>query len=182
MMITVLPQLSVGPKLAPPKDRDVHIFILPSTGGDGDHIADPITFDAGPAVLPKSTDIIVLNGEPRHFAGGALLPHDQAHKQFPQTTILQLSRRQENQAVWWSEEPFSIDSIGPSHLDHNGAGPYPFVQTPPLTAVVERDLLDGQDIYVVRSGVHSPEADNHMYKIVFTIRGEKIDPDMSCNP
>jgi hypothetical protein len=180
-MIIELPQMSVGPKTSA-KEKDVHIFRLPrpasSVGQSA--AADPITFNAAPLGPVRPTDIVVMDCEPWHYVGGELRAHARAHHDFPET-ILQLSRKQENRAVWWSEEPFEITEIGPSDLD-DAKGPYPFLAQVPLAATTERDRADRRDIFVVRSSVHIPGADNHKYKIVFTIGGDSIDPDMSCNP
>ena len=170
-MNTVLPQLSIGPKLEW-YEKGVHII------RHADHVDNAIALGAH----PQPTDIIVANGKPSHFARGGLRPHDDnLHRDFPET-ILWLCRAQGNRAVWWSEEPFEIIEINPSRLVLNKPAPYPYIEKLPFKSVGERPDLDGREIYVVRADVHIPAADNHMYKIVFTIGGEKIDPDMSCNP
>ena len=129
-------------------------------------------------VLRQHQSFIVVNKRPWHYAGGTLRPHDHAlHEDFPET-VLQLCRAQGNRAVWWSEEPLEITSIKKSDLDLTDGGPYPFTNLE--TEVVEDDL--GRKLHIVRSSVPKPEADGHKYKIVFTIGGEPIDPDMSCNP
>jgi hypothetical protein len=177
-MITDLPQMSGGPDAV--REKYVHILRLSETRTLAEHVADPITFNAATNAVPKPTDIVVMYSRPWHYAGGKLQSHDVAHRDFKET-ILQLSRKQKNVAVWWSEEPFVITGIETSHLDPT-PGPYPYTTQAPLIATAERDRADARDIYVVRATVHRPEADHHMYKIVFTIGGDTIDPDMSCNP
>jgi hypothetical protein len=143
--------------------------------------------------VPQSspTDIVVFDGKPWHLAG---LPghkkerreHPQVHIDFPDT-ILVISIENQQSAVWWSEEPFTITSIKRSGLDHKNrwypeapeadrkAPIYPFADDPPAPPTRNENGL-----YVARSTVPVAGSNGHMYKIKFTMAGKSIDPDMYC--
>jgi hypothetical protein len=141
------------------------------------------------AALP--TDIVVFACEPWHFAGHPghprrLQAHPDAHHTFPET-VLELSIKGREKAVWWSETPFSITGVTPSGPGHANFH-YPEAGSPatrePFTwsPVAERIMVGGREIHVVRSSVPFPAAEQHMYKIEFTIGGDAIDPDVYCAP
>jgi len=166
-------------------EKGVHIirlFIDTSAGGPGGAAGAAPPSAGGPPVAknigaPRPTDILVFDHEPWHFAGGGLKRHPQVHIDHPET-ILNLSIGHQEKVVWWSAEQFAILEVNPSHHDPN-PGPYPF-EVPPVTE--ESRDVNGRKIFISRSTVPKVAAMNHRYKIKFSIGGEIIDPDMSCNP
>ena len=138
---------------------------------------------------PAARDIVVFNKQPWHFAGPSgqlqLRSHPQVHIDFPDSVVV-LSIGGNQKAVWWSETSFTITSVRPSphhpnpHFPEAATTPpqYPFTDS--LVTRVENH--NGRDLFVVRSSVPVPGAANHMYKIVFTIGGDPIDPDAYCTP
>jgi hypothetical protein len=180
-MTVTFPSLSTGPKLSN-VEKGVHILRLSITGGESgaaspDSAVEDVARKIGP---PKPTDIIVFDRQPLHFAGGALHAHPQVHVDHPET-ILELSISRRERAVWWSELNFTITDIDYSHhaARVTGAPKDPF--SAPLQTRQEDDGA-GKIIYVVRSTVPVVASQGQTYKIKFTIGGDDIDPDMSCNP
>jgi hypothetical protein len=173
-------KLSAGPR-SRPGDVDVHILYVPPSviaaeGCSGDDVsAIALQSVAKHVGTPRPHDIIVFAGQPFHFVNGALHDHASAHRGYRET-VLQLHRRREERAVWWSERPFAITRIDPELPMKPGAADAPFA-TP-------KTETDDQGIYFARSDVPAEEADDQMYKITFTIEGEPkpIDPHMYCSP
>ena len=182
MAATIL-SLSTGPKVPDvQKNKRVHILQLSMDGGESsasppDSAIEDVAKQIGP---PKPTDIIVFDHQPWHFAGGALRSHPRVHVDYPET-ILQLSISRGETAVWWSEENFTITDIDYSHHAPRAAEAPKNPFSAPLETRPEDDG-SGKRIYVARSTVPVPKSKGQMYKIKFTIGGENIDPDMSCNP
>jgi hypothetical protein len=174
----------------PTRDKFVHIILLPNDVTDIGFAFDPkgeLTNHAHDDVMrearrflqgqpnPAPTDVVVFSGRPWHFAGGRLRKHshDMHHKY--KDTVLKLSRRRAQRAVWWSEKRFDITAIANTRSDG--------VQDPfPMPATVEESDSGGNTIYVARAMVHRAEADDNRYKISFQIGGQAIDPDMDCTP
>ncbi len=129
------------------------------------------------------TDVVVFNGRPWHMVCGIPKHHPEVHVTSPET-VLRLSRKAGERASWWSERPFTIDTIALAHghgHEHGGAPPpYPFAERSLRTA----QTLDrhGRAIFIARSVVPVEGAVGHTYKVTFTIGGQAIDPDMFCAP
>jgi hypothetical protein len=131
---------------------------------------------------PKKTDIVVFDHKPWHMVNNRLRPHPQVHLE-DQETILKISFKQQERACWWSEQPFRITRIDPSHHSTPGsnAPDYPFATgQAPLPGQPELDH-DGQEIFVVRCPPIKAGAVGQTYKINFFM-GEDIDPDMEGTP
>jgi len=136
------------------------------------------------------TDIVVFGGEPWHMASPPghkklVRQHPQVHRDFPETVLI-ISIKKQQRAVWWSEKDFTITSVRPSaHTDNpffreadTVAPRSPFATPEPPPTRTER--VNGRDLYVARSSSPVPAAAYHMYKIEFTMEGRTIDPDMYC--
>jgi hypothetical protein len=187
-MLTIAPRITSGPRRKTAGDKPVRILRLqvPDQPVDSEWGTAELGLQnpGQPTDLPKPTDIVVYNGQPWHFAGGILHPHPRVHHDHPET-VLRLSLTRHESAVWWSEEDFTITKIvlAPHHGDANQATAptnqphFPF--SAPLAKGEEQDEQKRR-IFVVRSTVPVPEADNRTFKITFTIHGEAIDPDMHC--
>jgi hypothetical protein len=186
----------------PPKqgEKAVHIIHVPVEQIESElHVTGLARGPVTPATLsqvakhigqPEPTDIIVFAKQPWHFAGPngqpkALRSHPQVHHDFPET-VLVLGKN--DQAVWWSEEPFQVTKVVPS--DHppnsarfpeadNGAPLYPFNGPDPLVTRIEPH--SNGNLFVARSGVPKADAAKHMYKVSFMIDNEPIDPDAYCS-
>lgn len=178
-------ELSIGPDLGP-GEAGVHIIFVRdevvlaethlSTFGQGPVAAATLKQAAthiGPTI---ATDIVVLAGQPFHFAKGELHPHPRVHIDHPET-ILKLYRRRKERAVWWSERPFEIFDIVPEAGADNVGAPYPFSAR---LETVSQMAIDNKTIFVARSTIPIAAADDHEYKISFRIEGREIDPNMYC--
>ncbi len=194
-MITTAPP-SVGPKRQA-NDSPVHIIKLNEDPPQAHPHGAP-TQGLGEAERrvgkPHPTDIIVFDHQPWHYVNGHLKAHPQVHIDFPET-ILKVSYSKREQAVWWSEQPFTITAVHPSshHAPPAGAPPGPpaGVPTPPdnpfdgpqapYVAAPELDAAGQKTIWLVRANPIKPTAVGHIYKINFNI-GEDIDPDMEGTP
>jgi len=187
-MLTIAPKSTSGPTRKMPAEKPVRILHVPLNGqsvelyGAATEIG--LQNPGNPTDLPMPNDIIVYDGKPWHFAGGALHPHPLVHLTHPET-VLQLSLKRQESAVWWSDEMFTITKILP--VQHHGDAdlatapsgqPY-FPFSGPLETVQEEDV-QRKKIFVVRSTVPVGEADNRTFKITFTMHDEAIDPDMHC--
>lgn len=183
--------LSDGPDLLG-NELGVHIIYVPDSRGGGQTGAAALSQIANLIGKPDPTDIVVYKGQPLHSAG---LPghkkepreHPKVHDDFPET-ILKISIRDGQKAVWWSEEKFTITSIKPSkhahehpcHPEAGGTVLNPF-DNPHLPETRPEDVK-GRVLYVARSTVPVPAAAGHMFKIEFSMAGNSIDPDMYCAP
>jgi hypothetical protein len=182
------PDLSIGPELDP-GEAGVHIIFVP----DEVVLAEMglRAFGAGPAAAATlkhaakhigttiTTDIVVFAGQPFHFAKGELHTHPQVHKDHPET-ILKVYRRRKERVVWWSERPFDIFKIEPEtpSADHVRDRDYPFsVKPETITGLAS----DGKAIFLARSTVPLPLADDREFKIFFRMEGREIDPNMYCD-
>src|SRR5262249_51004508 len=125
---------------------------------------------------------------PWHYAGlpgqsKRLLSHPRVHEQY-RDTVLVVDPKKKQKVVWWSETEFSDITIAPSkHLSplfpkaRLGGPKNPFKKE---LVVVPPAKPNGKGLWVVRSTVPRKTANHHMYKIEFTMKGKKIDPDMYC--
>jgi hypothetical protein len=186
MTVTVTP--SVGPRLDLRTEVGVRIVKLPSRAelaaslGCDPSDAAVMVRAATLATPAQRTDIVVFDHQPWHKVGSKLLPHPQVHIDHPET-ILKLSHKKKEVAVWWSEQPFTVTAMRRS--DHHPAvagspasafeGP-----PPPYEATSEQDLA-GRQVWAVRTKPIVQEAVHQMYKVNFLI-GENIDPDMEGAP
>jgi hypothetical protein len=186
--------LSDGPDLLD-NELGVHIIYVPDSRGGGHTGAAAMSQIASQIGKPDPTDIVVFGGQPWHSAG---LPghkkepkqHPKVHDDFPET-ILKISIKDRQKAVWWSEEEFTITSIRLTHQHQPQhpcypeaatiAAPYPFADGPPAppTRIEE---VNGRNLYVARSTVPIAASVGHMYKMEFSMAGKRIDPDMYCAP
>jgi hypothetical protein len=191
--------LADGPELSD-EELGVHIIFVPadcvagpahgqsaSAGGLGTATVAQVS-DLVQQAWP--TDIVVFAGQPFHVASlpghkKLLREHPQVHQTFPQT-VLVISIKDQQRAVWWSETNFTITKIEPSHHANNPffreadtiAPRSPFASPDPPPTRIEN--VSGRDLYVARSTVPVAAAAFHMYKIEFTMEGQEIDPDMYC--
>lgn len=178
-------KFSAGPKPMP-GDKLVRIIFVPlevasgGISGGGQVSLVGLQQIAAHVGTISSTDIVVFAGKPFHYAKGALHGHETAHHDHPET-LLKLHRLRKERAVWWSQRSFAITTIRPEEPVKAGAAPYPF-ETKPLTEAAI--ATDAQKIFVARSSIPLPTADDQEYKIAFTIEGESepIDPNMYCDP
>ncbi|MBI3493042.1 MAG: hypothetical protein HY047_14870 [Acidobacteria bacterium] len=175
----------VGPKIASP-EKGVHIIRIPRTLGTGEPTGSHPTPAARQAaekllaqVKPGPTDIVVWARQPWHVVNGDLKDHPQVHADFPQT-ILTLSVKEKEKAVWWSEAFFEIVGIDYSHHAKriSGAPKNPFTSD----FVTQLEVSGGEEFYVVRSTSPVDTAVGQQYKISFKMGVDAIDPDMSCTP
>ena len=115
-------------------------------------------------------DADVTNDRPSHCVEGKVLEHEKAHGN--KATILYLSFKAKESALWYSDDVFRITSIAP-HNDKNAATApkYPFER--PLPQEASKAFESGP---IIAAAV------DHRYKIEFTIGKRKIDPDLWCNP
>ena len=171
----------------------VHIINVPEWCGQG---------KTGPAEMsqvatyigrPEPTDIVVYKRKPWHSAGlpghkKQPLAHPKVHDDYRET-VLVISRNKEHKVVWWSETPFSDVTIAPSGKKEGHSNRfYPEADSTPPDNPFQTPLqvclesCNGRDLYVVRSSIPKASADNHMFKISFTIDGYPIDPDAYCTP
>jgi hypothetical protein len=185
--------LADGPALDD-AELGVHIIYVPESCGGGLTGAAALSQVASYLGKPDPTDIVVYDGKPHHCAGQPghkKLPreHPKVHDEFRET-VLVISRTKLHKVVWWSETPFTEFTIAPSGR-HPGHADNPFYpeadSTPPPSPFrspleVRVESCNGRDLYVVRSTVPDPLADRHMYKISFTMDGDRIDPDAYCAP
>ena len=186
MTVTLDP--SIAPKLAPGIDVGVHITKLPdrptvaaTCGGtpSEEAVMAAAAKLAGPG---KKTDIVVFDHRPWHRVNGQLLPHPEAHL-IDHETILQISLRLHQRAVWWSTERFTILDIKPS-AHHGAVAPTTPINPFEATAFPyrsEEEPTAGVMLYTVRATPIVSRAVGITYKITFNI-GEDIDPDMEGTP
>ena len=120
MTVTVAP--SAGPKLDPKTEVGVRIIKLPSRAALAESLGcDPadaavMRLAATLATPAQRTDIVVFDHQPWHKVGDELKAHPQVHIDHSET-ILKLSYKKREVAVWWSEQPFTITSMRRS--DHH---------------------------------------------------------------
>src|SRR5262249_53592980 len=96
-------------------------------------------------------------------------------------SIVKLSYRQRERAVWWSDRPFNIVSIEESgHFPKTrpSPAPSPFGEGPVTREELSTD--GSRTLYVARSEPLIQDAADRFYKMSFTIAGDTIDPDMYC--
>ena len=173
---------SGGPKLAP-GELGVHIIYVPDNVAAPDEIVKghPTPGGLKKAALhtgnPKRTDVVVFSGKPWHSVNGELMAHPHVHHVHADT-ILTVRRRRNQSVVWWSVRPFTITRLD-QEAPQNATYAYPFAAT--LGEARPEPGEYGDTVYCVRSGVPRPEADDHLFKIHFTINGQPIDPDMFCD-
>ncbi len=176
---------STGPKLRK-ADKGVHIIKLSlATVLAGMTVKNPskaqrLSEAAKHVGKPTKTDIVVFDHKPWHVVKRQLRPHPKVHKEHKET-ILHLSFKARNRAVWWSEDPFRITRIerSPNFPLVTGSSPYPFNPQAPLNDAQTEQDDDGRDIFDVRSSPIVRKSIGQMYKISFFM-DEDIDPDMSC--
>ena len=187
--MTVTLDLSPGPKLDRNTELGVHIIKLPSRDDvvtslhphpSEKEVMDAAATLAGPAHV---TDIVVFDHKPWHKVHGELHAHPKVHDDYPET-ILQVSFKDKERAVWWSDRPFTVMTVRRS--DHHpvvaGCPDYPFDgPPPPYDAQPEPDASSHATVFVVKAHPIVKEAVGQLYKISF-LMGEPIDPDMSCTP
>lgn len=176
-----------------PKEKHIRIIYVPVEVVLADMQRDTLgTEPAGTVTLahvakhigtPAPTDIVVFNKQPWHFAGHGtdqrLREHPRVHRDFPETvTVLKPGE----EAVWTSDRNFQIVDAQPAGHAHpefiEASGPfprYPFANHP----IVTREETHGR--WVAHSGVAKTDAQQHMYKIIFSIETEDIDPDVYCS-
>jgi hypothetical protein len=185
--VTVTATLSTGPKLGK-TDKGVHIIRLSPEAAFAEVIGknpskEQLLAEAAKHVgAPAKTDIVVYDHKPWHVVNGQLRPHPQVHDE-DKKTILNLSFKDQDKAVWWSEQRFSITRINrsPHHPAVAGSPEYPFnPPARPYDAQLEQDD-HGRTIFVVRATPIVEKSIGQMYKISFFME-EDIDPDMSCTP
>jgi hypothetical protein len=166
-----------------PGDKLVHIIFVPLDVASGavsyGHVsADGLQQIAAHVGTISSNDIVVFAGKPFHFAKGTLHEHEEAHRYHPET-LLKLHRLRKERAVWWSERPFQIVNILPATPTKTGKADRPFA----IPKTQPEQGLSGGGVFVARSDIPDPAADDQEYKITFTLEGEPqpVDPNMYCD-
>jgi hypothetical protein len=183
--VAIIATLSTGPKLGK-TDKGVHIIRLSAEAEYAEAIGkspseEQLLSEAAKHVgAPSKTDIVVYDHKPFHVVNGELRPHPQVHDE-DKDTILNLSFKDQDKAVWWSEQAFRITRINrsPDRKVVAGSPEYPFNLAPPYDAQTERDE-HGRAIFVVRATPIVKTSIGQMYKISFFMEKEDIDPDMFC--
>jgi hypothetical protein len=186
MTVTVTP--SAGPKIDLRTEVGVRVVKLPSRAelaaslGCDPADAAVMTLAASLATPAQNTDIVVFDHRPWHKVGPELKAHPQVHIDHPET-ILRLSFKRQQVAVWWSERPFSVTSVRRSdhHPAVTGSPASPFDGPPPPYAATQEMDIAGRQVWAVRTNPIVQQAIGQMYKINFFI-GEDIDPDMEGAP
>jgi hypothetical protein len=187
--VTVTLSPSPGPTLDQKTDVAARIIKLPSRAeiaeALGPNPSEKEIMDAA-AILAcdaAKRDIIVFDHRPWHKPGNELRPHPKVHHE-DGGTILRVSFRAHERAVWWSQQPFQIVAIhhSPDHPAVAGSPYNPFDgPPPPYDSRPEPDLANHGTVHVVRARPIVQEAVGQMYKIAFYM-DELIDPDMEAMP